>query len=312
MRHLFIILILCCAGLYSNAGDCYIPVSIVTDGQQDLKGLDAALRRAFSTDNLTAAAGAQFEVIISPEEVRSEVVTGMRNTIVMVMDIHMTVTNAVTKEQFATTTIRVNGTGRDMSKARMAAARSLRSTDRKVVDFVKESRRSIIDYYDNHLDVILNQVRMSMDLRELDKCMWLLSSVPTCIKRYSEVIGLSSTVFDRYLTLDCSAKLKKAQAAWAASPDIDGARLAISYLAGIDSESSCNQPAMELLDEIRSAVRNLYERDRQVADDIFEFEKELRRADIDNERARIEAMRAIGIAYGENQAENNNIINHLH
>lgn len=307
-------MLLCCMGLYSFADDCYIPVSIAIDdveGIQDFKTLENTLRRAFNTYNLTATEGAQFEVVVSPEEIASEVISGIRPTIVVVMNVHLTVANTVTKEQFETTTIRIQGSGKDASRARRAAVQSLKATSRNVVDFARNSRKSIVDYYDGHLDEILNQVQLAMGQRQLERCMWLLSSVPSCIKRYGDVISMSSAVFDRYLTLDCSKKLNNARVAWAASPDVDGAKLAISYLAGIDVESSCNQEAAALLNEIKAAVEEKYARDRERADDIIEFEKEMRRAAIQNEEARIEAMRAIGVAYGENQAANNNIINHL-
>lgn len=311
MKRFIIAFALCCVGIFSYADECIIPISIVVDGTedvQDFKTLDATFRCAFSSDNLTSGGDAQFEVRISPEDVASEVITGIKPTTVMVMDLHLTVSNLVTKEQFATTTIRIRGAGKNVSNARRSAARSLSSTNKNVVDFVRESRKNILRYYDSHLGDILNQVHMALDQRQLDRCMWLLSSIPTCIERYGEVISLSSVVFNRYLTLDCTQKLKNAKAAWAASPDVDGARLAISYLAGIDSESTCNQDALALMSEIKAAVARLYESDREKADDIIEFEKELRLAGIDNERARIEAMRTIGVAYGENQV-GNNIIN---
>lgn len=310
MKRLVSSLIMCCVGVCSYADECNIPISIVIDGAeaQDLTTLDATFRRAYSSDNLTSGGDAQFEVRISPENITGEAVTGIRPTTIMVMDLHITVSNLVTKEQFATTTIRAQGAGKDASAARKSAARSIKSTDKNVVDFVRESRKSILNYYDNHLDDILNKVRMTMEQRQLDRCMWLLSSVPTCINRYGEVISLSSMVFNRYMTLDCIEKMRNAKAAWAASPDVDGARLAISYLAGIDPESSCSQDALALMDDIKAAVERLYERDREKADDLMAFEKELLRAGVDNEKARIEAMRAIGVAYGENQV-GNHIIN---
>lgn len=314
MERLVITLILCWMGICSFAEECYIPIAIEIEdagSSQELKSVEATLRRAFSTGNLTAAEGAQFKAVISPEEISSDVITGLRPTYTVVMELYLTVSNVVTKEQFASTAIRISGSGKTVSDARKSAARSIKPGNRKIEEFVRESRRNILNYYDENLDVILNQVRKTMGLRDLERSMWMLSSIPPCIRRYGEVADLSSEIFDRYLTLDCSVKLRNANAAWAAAPDIDGARLALSYLAGIDAESSCNPEAKKLMSEIKEVVGQLYGRDRDKADDLIEFEKEMMRATIDNEQARIEAMRAIGVAYGENQVKSDNIINNF-
>lgn len=70
----------------------------------------------------------------------------------------------------------------------------------------------------------------------------------------------------------------------------EGAALAGAYLASIDPSSSYRDEALALAEQIR----------KRIGDD-WEFAKEQQRDAVALEKARIEAIRAIGVAYGENQ-----------
>lgn len=314
MKKFFLTALVGVLSCMTYAQDCYIPVSITIEGVSDSKdfaAVESQVRRAFNTENITATEGALFNLSILPEKYTTETITGIRPTVVAVYDLHLNITNTVTNEQFATASIRIQGSGKNLENAIKSAARSLKADNNDLIGFTKKARKNIINYYDDNLDITINQVRQAMQLRQIEKCMWYLSSIPSCIKRYDEVISLSATVFDKYLTLDCSDKMSKAQAAWAASPDQEGAMLAISYLAGIDRESSCNEEAQKLVAEIKEAMGNLYADRKDKADRLFELDLELQRANVDNEKARIEAMRAIGVAYGQNQVDKNETINNF-
>lgn len=97
-------------------------------------------------------------------------------------------------------------------------------------------------------------------------------------------------IYQEYVDYDCAVKVNKARAIWNASQDKDGAALAGAYLASIDPASSCWDEALALAEQIRM----------RIGDD-WEFAKELQRDAVALEKARIEAIRAIGIAYGQNQ-----------
>ena len=97
-------------------------------------------------------------------------------------------------------------------------------------------------------------------------------------------------IYQQYVDYDCAVKVNKARAVWSASQDRSGAVLAGAYLVSIDPASSCWDEALSLAEAIRL----------RIGDD-WEFSKELMRGSVMLEKARIEAIRAIGVAYGENQ-----------
>lgn len=310
MKHLLIILLMSFVAFASNAEDCYFPVSIALNKTEDepyLGIVETRLQQAFNAENLTAAEGAMFDVVITPIEISKETISGLRATATIVIDIELCIYNVVTEERFGTTSIRVQGSGRDIDSAKKSAANNIKFQNKNILAFVRDARANIINYYDNNLDIVLNQVRQAMELRQLDKCMWLLSSIPSCIKRYGEVISASSVVFDKYLSIDCEEKLAKARSAWAAYQNRDGAVLAVSYLAGIDAGSSCNIEAKALLQEISDRISSLNDREQCKDDELLEFNKELRRDNIDNEKSIIDAIRAIGIEYARNNKQENTI-----
>ena len=97
-------------------------------------------------------------------------------------------------------------------------------------------------------------------------------------------------IFKEYVDFDCAVKVNKARAVQNASQNKEGAALAGAYLASIDPSSSCRDAALALAEQIR----------KRIGDD-WEFAKEQQRDAVALEKARIEAIRAIGVAYGENQ-----------
>jgi hypothetical protein len=127
--------------------------------------------------------------------------------------------------------------------------------------------------------------------------MFLLSSIPTCINNYDAVEAAMLSTFQTYLNLDCADKVNKARQAWNALQDRDGAKIAGGYLAAINPASQCHDEAMELADEIRERIGEEWE----WAKDLKEFGKEMARSEVELEKMRIEAVRAIGEAYAENQ-----------
>ena len=99
-----------------------------------------------------------------------------------------------------------------------------------------------------------------------------------------------SDTFIAFLDFDSTVKLTKARNIWNASQDKEGALLAGAYLSAILPSSSAYQDALKLEKAIRERIG-----------EEWEFYKELQRSSTELDKERIEAARAIGIAYAKNQ-----------
>ena len=97
-------------------------------------------------------------------------------------------------------------------------------------------------------------------------------------------------IYQQYIDYDCATKVNKARSIWNAGQDSKSAAIAGAYLASIDPTSSCWEDALALAESIRM----------RIGDD-WEFSKELMRDSVILEKSKIEAIRAIGVAFGQNQ-----------
>ena len=169
----------------------------------------------------------------------------------------------------------------------------------------------IFQQFHQLLNPFHEQIRQAKSLstkQDFEQAMYLLTSIPTCINNYDAVEAAILSTFQTYVNQDCTGKINKARHAWNASQDREGAKIAGAYLAAINPAAQCYDDAMELADEIRERIGEEWE----WAKDLKEFGKEMARSQVELEKMRIEAARAIGESYAENQPDitiNQNIIN---
>ena len=89
---------------------------------------------------------------------------------------------------------------------------------------------------------------------------------------------------------ECNIYLAAARQAWAAEQNAKGAAAAGEYLMNILPDAGCYDEAMELYREIKGKVL-----------DDWKFEMKKYQDGVDLEKQRIDAMRQVGVAYGNHQ-----------
>lgn len=278
-------------------GDCIIPMMVLVPEQVDALApmaqnkLETKMRQMITQNGMEG--GAQFSnfcVVANVTEDSKEVLAGSRPLVTVTAELELYVGNNYTGEKFASTSITLNGAGRNESKAYTTAFASINGNNAQLQKFLKDAKRKVNEYYETQVPNILRQARSFSIRNEYEEALCLLTSVPTCCSRYPEVQQCMLEVFQAYVDYDCAVKVNKARAIWNATQDKEGALLAGAHLAAIDPSSSCFEDALALAETIRL----------RIGDD-WEFSKELQRDAVMLEKSRIEAIRAIGVAYGENQ-----------
>ena len=287
----------CMALNLSAASDCVIPMMILVPDQVDSisamakSRLQSRLRQLVTVNGMEGGAKfSNFALVANVVEDSKNVVSGLRPVVTLTAEMELFVGNNYTGEKFASTSILLNGAGNSESKAYSAVFANISPTNPQLQKFLKEAKAKINQYYATQIPNILTQAKGFATRHEFEEALCLLSSVPTCCDGYDQVEECMEQVFQQYIDFDCAIKISKANAIWAATQDKEGAALAGAYLVAIDPAAACWEDALALADQIR----------QRIGDD-WEFAKEMQREAVNIEKARIEAMRAIGVAYGENQ-----------
>lgn len=298
MKRIISTLILVAAIWQSYAqSDCVTPMMVLVPQQTDTLApmaqtkLESKLRQAITSNGMEGGASfSNFCIVANLVEGSKEVTSGLRPLVTVTSELELFVGNNYTGEKFASTIITLNGAGRNESKAYTAAFGGISTGNQQLQKFLRDARLKINQYYETQVSNIMSLAYKFAMQREFEEALCLLTSVPTCSSKYSEVEDAMLQIYQLYVDYDCAVKVSKARAIWNASQDAEGAALAGAHLASIDPASSCWDEALALAESIR----------QRIGDD-WEFSKELQRDAIMLEKAKIEAIRAIGVAYGENQ-----------
>lgn len=211
--------------------------------------------------------------------------------------IHTTLTlyigDIVNQQVYATKSFDLRGVGNSEERALINALSRLNGKNKDLQDFVQSGKQKIVDHFDKNYTAYLQKARRAASLDNSDEALYHATLIPECSRGYAEASALVLSVYRSSIDKIGKALLLKAKAAWSSHPDGKGAATAFSYLTLIDSEASCYQEALKLGDEIGKTVQGNWTFDhRQKYQDQIELEKH-----------RIAAAKAIGTAWGNGQKE---------
>lgn len=289
---------MCLAPLLMNGQDCDIRISVapIEQGEQVPYAINSKienyLMRAISRHGVTADPYyGQFFVAGRFDHVLDDIVPGPPSRHVLKTTLTLYVGDAVNKQVFATTSFDLKGVGNSEERAYINAMSSLSSKNNSMAQFIEGAKAKILDYYNQNYSSYLAKARNAMQLRNYDEALFYTSSIPECCVGYGEATQLTMQIFQSNVNYDGDMLLAQARAAWAASPNEDGAREAWFYLSQIDPSSSCYSAAMALGEQIRKSVKEDFD---------FEY-KEKYRNEVALEKQRIAAARDIGVAWAKSQ-----------
>ena len=298
MKNLFLILIFSLiGGNILRAQDCDIRLMTIVD-DKDQKTPAAAneflynrLSNVVVSDGVSATGGySQFFLASRAFIMYEQVVAGPPAKIALTLSLNLYIGDYFDEKVFSRTSFEIRGVGESRERAYLNAYRSIKNND-KLRKFIQEGKSHIINYYDKEYPNILKEAERLSAMRNYERALFILSSVPTCCKGYEPVSDALMKVYQKYIDYNCQTLLMKARTIWAAQPDVNGALEISEYLNQIDPNSSCYGDVMALYEEVKSKVKDDWN---------FEFRKKYE-DQIELKRMYIDAARSVGVAYGEGQ-----------
>ena len=283
--------------MQAQTADCKVPMMLlVANSDKEVPAsaqemIESRLRQALTRNGIEGGAKfSNFTLVANVMSSGKEVVAGTRPVITVNAEGDVFVGNNFTGEKFASFTLPVSGAGNSEAKAYATAFQKVNGRNADLQKFLKETSQKINEYYETQLPSILALAQTYCTRNEFEEALCILSSVPPCCSKYDDVQNMLRTVWTNYVEFDCAVKVNKARTIWMANQTVEGANLAGVYLAAISPDADCMGDAKALEEQIRA----------RIGDD-WEFAKEMARSEVDLKKLEIEAIRAIGVAFGENQ-----------
>ena len=232
----------------------------------------------------------QFVLTVSTTPLDKDVIPGPPQKISEKMEMNLYIVDAYAKTIFSATSVAVRGIGENENKCYLNAISRMPLQSPQVKKFIDEGKQKIIDYYDHEAEQLIKKAQFLAAQKNYDEAIFLVSLIPQQCKHYDAALSAGLDIYQKYLDNQCQINLAQARAAWAAEQNSAGAYAAGEFLANILPDAGCYGEAMELYKEIKGKVL-----------DDWKFEMKKYQDGVDLESQRIDAMRQVGVAYGNHQ-----------
>lgn len=192
---------------------------------------------------------------------------------------------------YATCSFDLRGVGTSEQRAYINALSQINGSNKKLASFIDGAKDKIVKYYDNNYRNILSKAKLAASMRNYEEALMYAASIPECSVGYAAAVDGMLEYYQSYIDYEGQQLLTAARAAWAESPDKEGAVRAHSYLLQIDPAASCYSGAEALMSDIKKVVKENWD---------FENKEKYHDA-VDMKNRMIDAARAVGVAYGNGQ-----------
>ena len=211
-------------------------------------------------------------------------------------DVTFYIADNITQTIFGQISYTVKGVDKKENKTLYKALKKIKSTDSESIEFLELTKSKIIEFYNSKCDFILKEAESMAERKEYDKAINSLISIPEeCTDCFIKCQDAAVNIYKQKMENECMGLIAKAKTAKVK----DNFDLAVSYLSTILPDVSCYEDAQSLLKEIEDEGMTMEEKRE------WDFKVKLHNDTINIEQQTIDAIKKIGVAYGENQRPTN-------
>lgn len=232
----------------------------------------------------------QFFITVKQMPLTKDVLAGPPMQVSTTMEFSFYIADYYNQIIFSTTSVTAKGVGVSEPKCYMDAIKHINLNSKELQKFVKEGKAKIIDYYNAQVDNMMLKARSLAKQKDFEQALFLMHCIPSECDKYQQAVALGDEIYQMYIDHLCEINLASARTAWVSEQNSSGASAAGEYLKQIYPEAKCYDEAMKLYKEIKGKVL-----------DDWKFEMKMYQDQVDLEKARVEAWRAVGVAYGKGQ-----------
>ncbi len=212
-----------------------------------------------------------------------------------VLDITLYIGDGIDGTKFASVSTQVKGVGESETKAYISALKSLKTDDPKYQTFIESGKTKIIEYYNSKCDFIIKESQSLASQNNYEEAIYKLTQVPeVCKACYDKCMDAVAPLYQKQIDRQCKISLNDATNAWNSNQNATGADQASVNLSSIDPNASCYKEAQALSEKIAKRIKELDQRE-------WNFKLKQQQDNVDVTKARINAARDIGVAYGKGQ-----------
>jgi hypothetical protein len=276
----------------------FIPEQVENISMISTENVENKLIHIITQQGMANLANQRFVLIPRVAVQTKDIVASVPAKHVYTLDVTLYIGDAVSGNLFSSITVNLKGVGDTETKAYISAFNNLKSTP-DIIKFIATGKEKIIAYYNDQCEVIIKEAQTLSSMNKYEAALAQLAIIPSaCRDCYMRALNEMKPIYQKYIDHQCKMKLQTATAIWTSSQDYQSATNAGAILSEIDPDAACFSEAKTLFNKIEQRILEI---DKREWNYILKEQQQ--------ESERIEAMRAIGVAYGNNQPKE---INYYH
>ena len=288
--------LMACANL--QAQDCVLPVSVQLD--EDFANVPTAAKNVLyqslnriATENglSTDSPTCPFVLTAHCDVLDKSNLPGPPIQTVYNLGVTFYMADTFTKKKFGTAYVTLDGVGTGEVKSYINAFRRISASNGEIKGLINRGKKSMMNYYDTQYPNIIKEAKRLESLQNYEEALTMVLAIPVCSKGGEEASRYGMQLYTKNLNRMNLFLLNRAKALWAAGQDQQTAYDVCAMLSQVDPDAACYGEASKLMKEVKSQVRS---------DIDFEM-REKYHDQIQLEKNRIAAVRAIGVAFGNGQ-----------
>lgn len=308
IKHLFITALCAISSVAGKAQNCDLPISIMLD--ENFSNVPAAantmlyqsLQRVATQNGLTTdSPNSPFVLTLHCDVLDKSNLPGPPVKTVNNLGITMYLVDVTRQTKFATAYFTVNGVGEGEVKSFINAFRRLQPENAKIVQLIETGKAKMLEYYNTQYGNIMKEARRLEQLKQYEAALAQVLSIPVCTRGGEQATQYALELYTKQINRFNTFLLNQAKTAWSIGQNQEAAARACELLAQIDPESAAYAEASKLMAEIKKQIRS---------DIDFEMRDKYKDS-IDLEKRRIDAARAVGVAFGNGQQPQTTNLNWL-
>ena len=211
------------------------------------------------------------------------------------MDVTLMVGDVIENKLYSSVTLSTAGIGINENKAYINAFRNIKGDNPKIQEMLNDAKIKILDFYTNHCSEIIQKSNRLTSTQAFDEAIFFLSSVPNvCDDCFMQCQQQAGVVYQQKVDSEATILFEKAKTAWAVNQNEQGANEVANIICQINPKSSNYDQVMSLRNTVNKKLQ---------ADEKREWDFKMKQYEENQafKRSLVDAAKAIGVAWGQNQ-----------
>ena len=211
------------------------------------------------------------------------------------MDITLMVGDVVENKLYASITLQATGIGINENKTFINAFRNINGDNPKIQQMINEAKAKIIEYYTEQCPAIIQKAQGLIAKQAYDEAIFLLTSVPdVCRECFTRCQQEAGVVYQQKIDAESSRLLERARTIWSINQIAQEANKVADIISQINPRSTNYSEVSALRSTIEAKLQSDAKREWDFKMKQYEDNQQFKRSIVD-------AVKAIGVAWGKNQ-----------